>query len=467
MTSQAAHPLILESAQDRRGALAWANIQLVVSLTTSRPLAVRYSSAGVPGRLSLRQESPFTPTQGALISAVQRSREWVRHTHVPADHFDIDIINWAHWFHTRAEESRGRRDSHGRYDRQASITNDKELRRLPALDLMCLAFREFIQLRAPTYGYEPLRHFPWPGGKTMAIMISHDIDHALRSSPAAAGRKVGASILALANGQRGTARRRLSDAKGLITKKTAGPYWLMTTMSRLEAERDFVATYFVLPHRAKHVREGARRVRRYDVRQRDVRTMLSGIALNGGELALHTTYDAHQRVDGIADDLKVLRSACPQDVAIAGARSHYLILEGETLPRTAEAGLEWDATVGWASGWGFRAGTTFPYALDTAPDMALRLWEVGLHLMDVAVERAEFVDNLGRLLATVRETGGAASLLIHPNPYGDTTAEEHLVFYRRALDTVGQYAPEAWVTTVSDVIAAARSHADIVAPGLL
>jgi hypothetical protein len=91
----------------------------------------------------------------------------------------------------------------------------------------------------------------------------------------------------------------------------------------------------------------------------------------------------------------------------------------------------------------------------------MNVWELGLHLMDVAVHRPGLQAAVAGLLEQIAETGGVASILIHPNPYGESTAGEHLELYDAILDTVTSYRA-AWVTTSSAIIQAWQAHAEVV-----
>jgi hypothetical protein len=225
---------------------------------------------------------------------------------------------------------------------------------------------------------------------------------------------------------------------GLLRGNAASPYWLMDPMAAREAAHGYRSTFFVLPHTTRTVSEGTQQVRRYDVRHPDVQQLISRLDAGGWELGLHTSYDAHQNSDGVAHDWNLLRAAVPAGVKIAGARSHYLRLRmPNTLCQEEEAGIPYDATMGWWTGWGFRSGSAMPYQpFDLTTGRVLGLWELELHLMDVSVPLDDFVSLLGLLLDRVRNVGGCASVLLHPSPCADLTAKQYLKLYDRVVSWI-------------------------------
>ena len=282
------------------------------------------------------------------------------------------------------------------------------------------------------------QYYPWPG----------------------AVRKLATAGVALVTGQRRTARRRGSEAIGLLRGNHASPYWLMDPMATREAAHGFRSTFFVLPHTQRIVSEGPDQSIRYDVRHPDMQKLMARLNTGGWELGLHTSYDAHEDSGGVARDWNQLRALVPTGVRVAGARNHYLRLRmQETLRQADKAGIPYDATMGWRTGWGFRSGTAMPYRpFDVPAGRELALWELELHLRDVSVPLAAYESSLSVLLDRVREVGGCASVLMHPSPCEDFTAKEFLALYDRVLTRVAGY-EDAWVTTPGAVVGRMADYA--------
>lgn len=462
-------PIELRGLREANERQAWRNVQLKLGLLTSDELAISYDSDTDCGRtkpgdhapdpyqvLLARRRHPCTGDQ--LRQDLQLCQTGLAAQFGQASAvFKVDVVAWALWFHTRSEEAPGDRDQYGRFARCRSALSP-ELDWLPVLDLIVGALREFICAAAERSGLRNEHVVPWPLGKRFAISLSHDVDHAESRSLRAGVRKLAAAGLAGARRDVPTMRRRARDAVGVSSRSGPSPYWLMPHFARLERERGFRATYFILPGASRTLVEGDRKVRRYRVNDPKVRGLLDELHSMGAELGLHTTFDAHETDGGIGRDAALLRESLPATAELRGARSHYLRLwVPETWQREASTGLLWDSTIGWDEGWGFRAGTTLPFRVDAQFDGTEPFWQLGLTVMDSALEQPTVLGAVTDALDVCRAHGGCAVLLVHPNPLDNSTAQEHLVLYEKILDIV-QGHPDAWVATSSEIIEAMQQH---------
>ena len=456
MTERRWHDVIpVDIAGDPHGSWLWQHVEAVLGLQTSGPVATCWGSGpipdGVAAAVRVPRDEAFEPTPAGL----RRLMSGVGHA-VEAGSVAMsgDVLTWAGWLLSRAEEYDPHRlDSAGRFRHDDSLLFRAGLTDVPVVDMLLMALRTAVEEATRIAGLDVQRRSPWPQGKQFAVCLTHDIDHAVRRSAYEAARKLGGAGVALALGRRQTSRRRVNEAIGLARGGEASPYWLMSHMAQQEAARGFRSTFFVLPHKRRRVQEGSVRARRYDVRRPDIQLLLHELDVNGWEIGMHTSYDAHDTVAGLATDWKTLQSELPAGVQASGARSHYLRLRmPDTLRHAEEAGLRYDATMGWATGWGFRSGSATPYhPFDLSRDRELDLWELDLHVMDGAVAARDFATSLGTALERVREVRGCATVLVHPSPYDDMTVEEHLDLYDKVLECVAGF-DDAWVTTPAEVL---------------
>ncbi len=88
----------------------------------------------------------------------------------------------------------------------------------------------------------------------------------------------------------------------------------------------------------------------------------------------------------------------------------------------------------------FRIGSSIPP----------RIWQFGLELMDVAVPIEQFMPALEDLLTLTAEHRGLANVLVHPDPFGNSTAAEYLDFYRAVVALISAR-PDCWVATYGAV----------------
>jgi hypothetical protein len=225
-------------------------------------------------------------------------------------------------------------------------------------------------------------------------------------------------------------------------------------MARLEEARGFRSAFYLLSRGRPTAREAGCRVRRYSVARPEIARAFRDLALRGWEVGLHVGYDAHEREGAIEDELERLRKALGHDVPIRGARSHYVRFHvPETWRRLAAAGLRYDTTMGWAQGWGPRAATFSPFRpFDRQSGQVLPLWELGMHMMDVAQGG---LDDMLRVtergLASAAEHQGCLCLLVHPHPCFEAGRGEFLWAYESLLGAVASRA-DAWVTTPAAVV---------------
>jgi hypothetical protein len=261
-------------------------------------------------------------------------------------------------------------------------------------------------------------------------------------------------MLSLAKGDMANFRRRVSDGIGFVRGGRHSPYWLFQPMAELEVSLGIRSAFYLMPHLGETVREGDHRDNHYDLRKKDILELFRGLAAQGWELGLHTTYPAHELPTGHHQDWQRLRDLLGEDVTPVGGRSHYLRFHvPETWRRSAQAGMRYDATLGWVSRRGFRCGTCWPHRpFDRWAGQPIDIWELGVHLMDVAVADGEaIVDSVDEVLNVARAVGGCACLLFHPSPMATQTAPESLRTYETVLRRLVSR-PDAWIATPREVV---------------
>lgn len=351
-------------------------------------------------------------------------------------------------------------DRHGRFLEATGWSVRAQVHEIAIVDRIVRQIRDaLVSISAHSPSISVLEDTPWPNGARFAVAISHDIDNATRRSVAESTRKVLGASAAILSRDFAAVRRRMTEAVGLLRGGSLSPYWLMGSLAILEDARGVRSAFYVLPHESKIVREGGQRVRRYDFRDPEFGTLIEQLAHDGWEIGLHTTYDGATTSHGVKVELARLTRRFP-GIPVTGGRNHYLRGSIPELWRAAsQAGLKYDASLGSSKGWGFRCGTSWPYpAFDLATHEELPIWELGLHLMDVALPSAdEALTALDSLLTEVAALGGCASVLIHPSPAYGLSPRSFLGFYETLLDAICSHA-RVWVAPPSAVVAAALAH---------
>lgn len=310
------------------------------------------------------------------------------------------------------------------------------------------AARERRRLADAGVSLEPL----WPDGKAFAFCLTHDVDlvstastprQVLRSMQNSLERPphggLSQQLLRLA---RPPVRLARAARSGLALSPSTTP-----TLERcvaLELEAGVTASYFftVLP-------EG--HVSRYDClyglndpctfrgERRRIADVIRQLAEDGFDVGLHGSYHSALEPGLLAAQRATLERATGLEVETT--RQHFLHWDIRATPRLQdEAGLAADSTLGFNRAVGFRAGTSLPFHhFDLERGSKLQLIEVPLVIQDgpifnpvaleLDVELA--VELVHRLIDTIADAGGVATLSFHPNNLED---DRFLTVYRSAIE---------------------------------
>jgi len=184
------------------------------------------------------------------------------------------------------------------------------------------------------------------------------------------------------------------------------------SLLQYEVDQGIGAYYFMLSGPHSFWRGGSR----YDIHWPTARRMASLIQEAGMVLGLHGSYRASDR-DRYALEKRRLEGVAGREVTCH--RNHYLRFDPRRTWRQLEAaGFQYDFTVGYRRGLGFRAGVGRVYsAFDLARERVCSLRLVPLLLMDSFAPLSDLrglLCQLRRALLWVKQIGGCVSLLFHP-----------------------------------------------------
>jgi peptidoglycan/xylan/chitin deacetylase (PgdA/CDA1 family) len=167
---------------------------------------------------------------------------------------------------------------------------------------------------------------------------------------------------------------------------------------------------------------------RYSIEAHDIRALIRRIQSRGHEIGLHGSYSSWLSAERVRGQLSRLADVTRQEGATrapVGGRQHYLRWRApDTWRAYEEAGLQYDASVGFNKHAGFRCGTCYEYPVfDAVKRVPLGLRERPLMVMDItllaedtmalAIEPARQL--LRQIADRVRLFGGALELLWHNN----------------------------------------------------
>jgi hypothetical protein len=350
--------------------------------------------------------------------------------------FGLDLFGSAFFMLTRYEEMvSAARDAHERFPAAASFAFRAGLPDRPIVNEYLELLWCALQWLAPGLQRKP---------RPYRCLLTHDVDWLLSTDLGGTGRVLRAALgdmvkrkdvrLAIRRVQAHQQHRR-----GQF-KPENDPYdtfdFLMTASEKRNLRSAF---YFITDHTGGGI-DGV-----YEMDDPQVRSLLKSIHARGHEIGLHPSYHTFRDPAQTKQEFERLLLVCEAEgieQATWGGRQHYLRWENPTTWRNWErAGLDYDSTLGYADGVGFRCGTCYEYPVyDLLARRALALRERPLIVMEVALfdamglsdERA--LERIATLAQACRKYQGDFVLLWHNSQLG-SQREKRL--YREVLERVG------------------------------
>jgi hypothetical protein len=349
---------------------------------------------------------------------------------------DIDIFGSVFYMLTRYEEiAQPARDQHGRFPADASVA----------------ATAGFLD-RAIVDDYVDLLwmaiHSLWPGLERPAadfrLRLTHDVDHAWATHGRSA-RGIAHSLVADVANRRDpnlAARRLRSAIDGRGGRVDLDPFNTFDFLMDVSERHGLTSTFYFMA--------GVSDPRfdcEYQLADPRVGDVLRRINERGHAAGLHASYETHLSPELMRSELDALRSACRHagfDQGTWGVRQHFLRFENPTTWRSQEsAGLDYDSSLGFADGAGFRAGTgrEFP-VFDLLSSRRLKLNERPLVVMDgtlfdyMGLGLDEAAERACAIVESCRRPGGEAVLLYHNHTVAGRRKAAH---YRNLVERLARH----------------------------
>jgi hypothetical protein len=206
-----------------------------------------------------------------------------------------------------------------------------------------------------------------------------------------------------------------------------------------EQNQGFSASYYFL------VRNGHRHDARYSLEDPGVVESMHWLLTRGMEIGLHGSFTSLDSPCGLEYEADAMRR---RGISPQGSRQHWLHYTLERLiPAIESAGLQYDASIGWSTRVGFRAGACFAFPpYDFARERPANFLELPLIVMDQALRvpddgEEQLFQEVAQVLSASRELGwGGVTLLWHPAAFGSgwLAPEIGKVFWRLAADRMRQ-----------------------------
>jgi hypothetical protein len=368
-----------------------------------------------------------------------------------AVHMGFDVAAAADYYLNGRGEVGWPRDRCGRPDLAAAPPWRRESVAVAVVNRYARLLALAVETACNSAGVPVVRFRYWPHGAPFAAALSHDVDR-LR---APTRREVVRSWLRPSPGG-ARARHRLRDlVRGAVRLEPLPAIW------EAEEPAGNASTFFVGAAR--------RGPMDYAYELAEAADLVREITAAGREVGLHSSY--YTSADGAAllEEKELLEAAVGREVA--GVRGHYLRLGGEEGWRAVgAAGFAYDATFGFASEVGWRAGAALPYRpFDGDAEKLSDFVEIPPAVMDGTLFQYKRLAGEEASAATLRvvdeaaAAGGLCSLIWHYRSFKGGVFPEWGDVFRRVASHVVAAGGRAF--SHADVAARYRLNAALAARG--
>jgi len=302
----------------------------------------------------------------------------------------------------------------------------------------------------------------WPGGKSFAACLTHDVDAvslcSLRESFRARWPQIKKNPSML---------KKIDNLLGLgldwfryMGKKD--PIHCYDLWIKAESEINACSTFFFWPG-LNSITKPHHTDCRYDLidtitfdgQKCSVAEMIKEIDKDSWEIGLHSSWYSFNDADELKRQKEALANVVMHD--IVSVRQHYLHYDIRVTPNMHyKAGFKYDSTLGFNDNIGFRFGTCYPWHLyDVGGGKEIPILEVPLIIQDSAMlnpvkgmrlDEDTAFEYITQITDTVEKVGGVLTLLWHPNHILKPAWWE---LYLRTLRYLKE--KEAWFGTIQEI----------------
>lgn len=320
------------------------------------------------------------------------------------------------WVSCADEYSVAERDRIGRtpFERTYAGRHGLDVR-IPYAALAMRALQLEICRAVPRAGEQP--HAP-EGLDGHAVIPTHDVDYFPLGRMHAAWRLArNAAISCLMQKHPGLGLRQCARAVQLALGSDNDPLNQMVSLVERELRMGFRSSYYFLVRSAHRLDAG------YNLADEKVMETVRWLQARGMEVGLHGSFTSLEEPGALEQERSDLEE---RGVDARGGRQHWLRFTVDRLIEEVErAGLHYDASIGWSTRIGFRAGACFAFPpYNFAREGPARFLEFPLVVMDQALStprggEAHVVHDVAQIIAASRRQGwGGISLLWHPAAFG-------------------------------------------------
>lgn len=369
-----------------------------------------------------------------------------------------DILGAAAFWLTGAHEAGAPCDPFGRPLGARGVLARAGLLAQPPVDGLLRLLWDALSRAAQLEGSELERIPAWPDDHRFAVLLSHDVDLWRKRTP----RQLAKELLRAARDPRRLPRLARAFTRG------PDPWADLDAIADLEAGYSMRSTFFVFAGRPNLRLHGIGIVNSYDAPREAVGHTLRRLAERGWEVALHGSYQSFDSPSELRAEKADLEALLGQEVW--GCRQHFLRFAWPaTWLAQAEAGLRYDATLGYHDADGCRAGLSFPFRAHAGQELPLLV--LPLVVADGALREHEGLgpeaawERLKTHLERTAAQGSMLGILWHNTHFCELDAPGYPGVYERVLDWTRSHG--GWGASARDILTWWEKRAALLAPRAL
>ncbi|MCW3077225.1 MAG: hypothetical protein JWO32_1834 [Bacteroidetes bacterium] len=319
----------------------------------------------------------------------------------------FDIFSAVFFMISRYEEWQPfKPDVHGRFELSHSLLYKNQAHLMPVVD------HWIMELRASLARFYPGIVLPVLEFKTISTI---DVDNLFAFSNKGFLRTTGGFLKDVMKGDFKNFKQRLN----IIRHPDADPFDIYESFTKYCKDINVPLIYFFL------FRSGTKFDRTINPQSSVFKTVFKKIKSNNGIIGLHPSYFTVNTKTRLSSEVKDFSNALNNEVILS--RQHYLRFNIQTTPiQLLNEGIVADFTMGFASGAGFRAGTTHPFFYyDFHNEMDKDLLMVPFCAMDGAYTvymkntTAEVAEALQKLKNEVKKVNGLFITVFHERTFSE------------------------------------------------
>lgn len=300
-------------------------------------------------------------------------------------------------------------DAHGRFPWRSSVQHRLGITEIPVVNYYFDVILEAFEALCREMGLD----FERKEMENPVLFLSHDVDriqkYSLRNTA-----YMGLRLFGLKPSPSGFIRNLkafFQYAWGNFLMKE-DPYWNFDRLINLESQLGIRSTWYFLE---KTARDNSR----YHFSELAIRELIHKISGNRHEIGIHGTLESSEDQEEMTGGIRRLNGVSDQPVT--GIRQHYLKYSNPLTPQLQiQAGLTYDATLGFAEHIGFRNSYVHLFRLyDFEYQKPFEILQIPLTIMDVSlleymkIPHKQAIEMIRPLLEEVARFRGVFSLLWH------------------------------------------------------